>query len=242
MVTNSEFVDPLLSRSNMDVFWSRRAVVDALRKELVHFHGTCLDIGCGRMPYKSLVLTHPSCVTQYIGMDLHPELRQPAYAHLPTSDLEWDGQAIPLDANSVDCAIATEIFQYFHNIEILMQETLRVLRPHGLFFFTVPFLWPLHDSPYDQFRYTPFALDRLLQRSGFHNIRLHALGGWDASLAQMLALWVRRRPMNSQIRRILPFVTLPIVRILQATDMPKAVFADQQMLTGISGTAQKPLC
>ena len=53
-------------------------------------------------------------------------------------------------------------------------------------------LWPLHDVPYDECRYTPFAIKRHLRNAGFEQFRLKPLGGWDASLAQMIGLWILR--------------------------------------------------
>jgi hypothetical protein len=66
------------------------------------------------------------------------------------------------------------------------QEIARVLDRRGFLFLTVPFLWPLHHVPHDQHRITPFAMQRYLEENGFEEIRLQALGGWDAS---MLSCW-----------------------------------------------------
>ena len=41
--------------------------------------------------------------------------------------------------------------------------------------------------------HTSFALQRHLTNSGFTEIEIKVMGGWDAALAQMLGLWVGRR-------------------------------------------------
>lgn len=69
------------------------------------FSGTLLDVGCGRMPYKTLVLQSPSQVQKYIGLDLVNNYRQKL-------DLIWDGQTIPLDECSIDCAMLTEVLEH----------------------------------------------------------------------------------------------------------------------------------
>jgi SAM-dependent methyltransferase len=185
------------------------------------------------MPYKSLVLAPPSRAERYIGLDLKDNIYE-------KPDLEWDGRNIPLEDCVIDCALATEVFEHCEDPEILMRESLRVLKPGGLLFFTVPFLWPLHCVPHDEYRYTPFSLERHLRNSGFEEIRLKPLGGWDASLAQMIGLWVRRRPMSSRKRAILSRLSLPVVRFLAGRDQPPDEFGESSMITGISGTAMKP--
>jgi SAM-dependent methyltransferase len=174
-----------------------------------------------------------SAVEQYLALDI------PGCMYSSPS-LHWDGLTMPLATDSVDCAIATEVLEHCPTPLSVLDEVHRVLRPGGVFFFTVPFLWPLHDVPNDEFRFTPFALRRLLGKAGFSEIELGALGGWDASLAQMVGLWVRRSPMSSRKRAILSMIALPIVRCLLRRDRPPAQFEESSMITGLWGAATKP--
>jgi SAM-dependent methyltransferase len=228
-----EFLNPLSLPTTLDIFVARRGILEALRLELQKFNGTVLDVGCGYMPYKSLILAPPSRAESYIGLDLKDNIYQ-------RPDVEWDGHNMPFKNNSVDCALATEVFEHCPDPEIVMCEILRVLKPGGFLFFTVPFLWPLHCVPHDEYRYTPFALKRHLQNSGFEQITLNPLGGWDASLAQMLGLWALRRPMSSRKRAILSRLALPVIRFLVRRDCPPKEFNESCMITGLSGTATKP--
>jgi SAM-dependent methyltransferase len=230
-----QFLAPSCTPRNLDLFLVRSAILQALQETTRHFSGTLLDVGCGYMPYKSLVLAPLSRATRYLGLDLE----RSTYEAKP--DLCWDGDRIPLAENVVDCALATEVFEHCPSPELIMGETLRVLKPGGLLFFTVPFLWPLHDVPRDEYRYTPFALERHLRNSGFTQIKLKALGGWDASLAQTIGLWVIRRPMSSRKRAILSRLALPIIRYLARHDRLPGEFREGLMITGLSGTAIKPL-
>lgn len=227
-----DFLAPACSPKTVDIFHDRSAILRALRAELPLLHGTLLDIGCGYMPYKPLVLSPPSRVTRYIGLDFKQNPYQPP-------DLEWDGRRIPLTDQSVDCAMATEVFEHSPDPEGLMREACRVLKPGGLLFFTVPFLWPLHDVPYDEYRFTPFALRRHLDNAGFDQIQVKATGGWDASLAQMIGLWVRRRPMGRASRALLSRLAVPLVKYFIRRDRPPLTFDRNAMITGIGGTARK---
>ncbi len=229
----SEFIEVQCTAQFLDRFTVRNSIVRALEDALPLMNGTILDVGCGRMPYRELLLSAPSRATKYIGLDLARE----EYATTP--DLVWDGEHILLSDNAVECALATEVFEHCPEPERIMQEICRVLKPGGLLFFTTPFLWPLHEVPGDEWRYTPFSLTRLLRNSGFSQIRLKPLGGWDASLAQMLGLWTMRRPMSRRKRAIFARLAVPVVRYLYRRDQPMVNFRENSMITGLSGVALK---
>jgi SAM-dependent methyltransferase len=207
-----QFLAPSCTPMNLELFLVRSAILRALQDTAQYFSGTLLDVGCGHMLYKPLVLAPPSRKTRYVGLDLERS------TYGAKSDLLWDGNRIPLPENLVDYALATEVFEHCSSPEIIMGETLRVLKPGSLLFFTVPFLWPLHDVPHDGYCYTPYTLECHLRNSGFTQIKLKALGGWDASLAQTIGLWVIRRPMSSRKRTILSRLALPIIRYLARRD------------------------
>lgn len=243
MTPRDEYVSPLCSYRAIANFVPRRAILNALTAELSKFHGAVLDIGCGRSPFRPLLLAPPSRATKYLGLDLNINSRHPAYAQIEPPDLEWNGSTIPLDSATIDCAIATEVLHLCSRPEDVMRETLRVLKPGGLFFFTVPFLWAIHDAPSDQGRPTPFALERQLRSAGFEQVEMRAFGGWDASLAQMLGLWVGRRPMGRIKRRLLAILAMPVINYLLKKDeplLPPTDFEGTIMITGTVGTAIKP--
>ncbi|WP_197901560.1 class I SAM-dependent methyltransferase [Rhodocytophaga rosea] len=198
------------------------------------FSGTLLDIGCGQMPYRSLIMDQGK-VTKYIGLDLEAN----NLYNSSVADLLWDGNKIPLPDASIDCAMATEVFEHCPDLHIVLEEINRVLKPGGILFFTVPFLWPLHDVPYDEYRYTPFALNRCLQNAKFRNIQLKALGGWDASIAQMLGLWAKRRQMSAFKRKAVGVIAKPIIKYLIRKDIKPVEFTESTMITGIQGVAVK---
>lgn len=229
-----DYLNPVFTVTTLDTALVRRAILGALREVLPAFHGTVLDVGCGYSPYRSLVLAPPSRADRYIGLEL-------VGSKYGVHDLTWDGRHIDLPDESVDCALATEVLEHCEDPSPVLGETVRLLRPGGLVFLTVPFLWPLHETPNDEYRFTPFALDRALRTAGYTEIALKALGGWDASLAQLIGLWVRRRPMSPRRRQMLSRLALPVVRFLASRDSPPRAFSDNCMLTGLAGTARKPV-
>lgn len=223
--------------TKLDTYIAQRAILNAVERNRDLFHGIVLDVGCGCMPYKSIVASSGARVSIYIGLDLADGVYAKSFGR---PDLEWDGIRIPLEGASVDCAISTEVYIQCPDIDLVLAETARVLKPGGLLFFTVPFLWPVHNPPTDQYRFTPFALERHLGKAGFNNIEMQAFGGWDASLAQMIGLWAYRRPMGRIARAIALRVAKPIMRQLMKWDVaPRYPCDDSLMITGISGTARR---
>ena len=236
MATADPFLDMPLNLHTQDLYGVRTRIRRSLRANLPRFHGTFLDIGCGVQPYRPLITAEPSRVTQYLGMDLEQNAVQ-GY-HKVTPELVWDGRTIPLPDASVDCGMATEVLEHCPDPGAVLREAHRVLRPNGVLFISVPFLWPLHDVPYDEYRYTPFALERIARTAGFAQVELRPMGGWDASLAQMLGLWVIRRPMPAWKRGLLKRLTLPVVRqLLKHDHVPDP--RSGPMITGIAGIIVK---
>lgn len=230
------FTNIPFSTENLDRYYIRTSIFNALTSNLSKFRGEILDIGCGKMPYKEYILEN-SQVIKYVGLDIENALE---YDSDIKPDYSWNGVVMPFENDSFDCAFGTEVLEHCPVPEIVLKEVFRVLKPDGFFFFTVPFLWNLHEVPHDEYRYTPFSLQRHLENSGFSNIEIKALGGWHASMAQMLGLWVRRSPMNSKKRTILSFLLKPVIRVLIKKDSKMNTrFIEGQMITGLYGTAKK---
>lgn len=230
------FTNIPFTEENLDRYYIRTAIFNALKETLHKLKGNLLDIGCGKMPYKNYILEN-SKVTNYIGLDIESALE---YDAVIKPDYTWNGKTMPFESNSFECAFGTEVLEHCPEPEIVLKEVLRVLKPEGIFFFTVPFLWNLHEVPNDEYRYTPFSLERHLKNAGFKEIEIKATGGWHASMAQMLGLWVRRSPMSNYKRKWLSLLLKPIIRFLIKMDKTKQVtFKEGQMITGLYGTAKK---
>lgn len=235
-MSNDNFTDIPFNSENLDRFYIRTSILNAINSNISNFKGELLDVGCGKMPYRNHLFEH-STIQRYIGLDIHGALLYDAHTK---PDFTWDGKKMPFEDGSFDCAFATEVLEHCPDPEVVLKETFRVLKPNGIFFFTVPFLWNLHEVPHDEYRYTPFSLERHLSNSGFKDISISATGGWHASMAQMLGLWVRRSPIPKTTRKILSILIRPLVRYLASKDKPEnIVFKEGQMITGLYGTAIK---
>ena len=234
---DTNFINIQLTNETQDLYIARRNIFKSIESVVPNLKGRLLDVGCGKMPYREYILRH-SGVTEYIGLDIENAL---AYDNNVKPDVTWDGKDMPFPENNFDCIIGTELLEHCFNPDITIKEIYRVLKPQGIFFFTVPFIWNLHEVPYDAFRYTPFTLKKIFERTGFENISIKAHGGWHTSMAQMIGLWTNRSAMNSRKRVILSKLTKPVIKYLLKKDnkFGHEDFSEGMMVPSLFGTCQK---
>lgn len=214
----------------------RAAILESVKNETKTFYGQILDVGCGFMPYRKLIESNPQ-VEKYVGMDLE----KPTYYGHIEPDLRWNGEKIPLADNTVDCVMATEFLEHYAEPEKILKEIRRVLKPGGRFYATVPFIWNLHEIPYDEYRYTPYSLERHLVNAGYKDVEIKTLGGWNRAFAQMIGLWLNFSKMNCFTRIVLSYTLFPFYVWLIKTDEKPICFDgyENSMFSGLSVTAGK---
>jgi SAM-dependent methyltransferase len=84
--------------------------------------------------------------------------------------------------------------------DALWREMFRVLRPDGCVLLNVPFLYWLHETPHDYYRYTEHALRLFATRSGFTIEMLQPLGGSLEVFTDMACKHlVRLRPVGRPV-------------------------------------------
>jgi SAM-dependent methyltransferase len=138
----------------------RRLLYKSLKKNSSLLSGKILDFGCGSKPYQHLF----SNATEYIGVDYEIEGRT---ENLDKIDFFYDGKKIPFEDNSFDGILCTEVLEHVFNIDELLTELHRVLKPNGKAIITTPFMWEEHEMPYDFARYTSAAVKFLYEKHGF---------------------------------------------------------------------------
>lgn len=232
-VDSNRYFSKRLTMANVDCFVHQTGIVAALRRVIPQLRGRLLDVGCGNQPYREFLHTHAPDITEYVGLDIDGgRYEQP--------NVRWDGKTMPFHGGEFHCALLTEVLEHCPEPNQTLLELHRVLSPGAYVLATVPFIWPLHYIPHDEYRYTPFALRRLFDDSGFVDVEITAFGGWDAALAQMLGLWLRRRPMPKWKRSILGRCMRPLLSRLIKHDVAPKQFFESYMISGCSILARKP--
>lgn len=149
-------------------YWiCRRELALALEKLAPRLSGTVLDFGAGSQPYRPLL---KNC-SSYISL----EYDTPQNRERKVADIFYDGQSIPVEANSYDGILSTQTLEHVPNPDIIVAEWARVLKNGGMLLITMPFMWPEHEMPYDFQRYSSGGLRLLLEKSGFEIVEQHRL-------------------------------------------------------------------
>ena len=211
--SNTDFLNPKLSKRSIDTFWIRTQIKESLSKNLKSLNGKLLDVGAGDQPYRDFIISS-SNISEYCPLDLENNDRY------KKCENTWDGKIMPFRNDSFDSAIATEVLEHCPDPNKTISEIFRVLKPGGFFFFTVPFIWPLHLVPHDEFRYTPFSLRRILKEEGFFDIAVSSCGGWNATLAHFLGLWARRAGHSKIFKDSISLLLIPFYKFLLSRDKP----------------------
>src|SRR5665647_1043713 len=130
------FINISFTKDNLDRYVIRTSIINAINSSLPSFKGDLLDIGCGKMPYKNYLLKN-SAITNYVGLNIENALQ---YDAAVKPDFTWDGTSMPFGEAQFDTAFGTEVLEHCPRPEVILKEVNRVLKPGGVFFFTVPFL------------------------------------------------------------------------------------------------------
>ena len=169
------FGDALGSTPLHPQYFARRFASKVRRIAIERAKGIVADVGSGRAPYKAAIEAKSS-VTRYLTID-HPEATE-LYAKDYALDVAADiCEAIPLEDCSVDTVLLLMVLEHVPQPSAALSELHRILTPGGELILSTVMTHPVHDSPFDFYRYTRFGITRLLDTNGFELVEL----GWEGA-------------------------------------------------------------
>lgn len=163
---SARFIVPLLRDAIED------AIIDCTEESAPGVK--CLDIGCGLQPFRRKIV---GLGYEYRGMDVEQnsigsvDFLGHVDGLLPPELLSW----LP-----VDFALITEVMEHVADWDSAFYNLFRILKPGGRALLTCPFVYPLHEEPFDFWRPTKHALRFFAERHGLMVIEQRNIGGfWD---------------------------------------------------------------
>lgn len=146
--------------------------------------GTLVDLGCGRRPYEQVL---SSKVDRYFGVDLNRD-RYPD----GTIDVVSDLDALGVGTGKADTVLSNQALEHVPEPSQVISEVSRVLKPGGVAIITAPHIWGIHEEPHDYFRFTPFGLRHLAEKSGLQVERVEPMGGYWVTAAARFCYYIKR--------------------------------------------------
>jgi SAM-dependent methyltransferase len=150
--------------------------------------GRLLDFGCGSKPYRSLFET-----AEYIGLDFQGE----GHSHENEQiDVFYDGHNLPFPSEHFDSVFTSEVFEHVFNLDEIIPEIKRVMKPGGLILVTCPFTIAEHEQPNDYARYSSFALKHLFTKHDFEIIHYEKIGNEFETIMQLWIIYFYMRILS----------------------------------------------
>ncbi len=111
-------------------------------------------------------------------------------------DVVGDLHLLPFKDNLFDAIICIVVFEHLKNPFKAMKELSRVLKKGGKIFAVFPFMWEIHQRPYDFFRYSEYGFKSLAEYSNLSVIEIKELGCFFRVLHYMAASFIKESLKN----------------------------------------------
>jgi len=162
------------------MFSFRRHLLDSfLNNHKEYISGSVLDIGGKKENKRGSFVPPTENVKQWIYLNSNPD---------ESPDILASSENLPIENDSVDTVIFTEVLEYLEDPRESIREIYRVLRKEGVAIITTPFLHPIHgDYKFDKLRYTKSYLMDLFQEK-FSIIKIEPMGSVGSVIFDILRI------------------------------------------------------
>jgi SAM-dependent methyltransferase len=155
-------------------FITNRLIEISVRRFAHELQGRVIDVGCGTKPYRPY-FNH---ATAYTSCDVEATRCQ--------VDLICAADRIPVEAETFDSILCTEVLEHVPDPLSVMREFHRILVHGGRVLITVPMFWPAHEQPWDFRRFPGHGILHLASASKFQVDHLAPRGGKVAMVGQVV--------------------------------------------------------
>lgn len=138
-----------------------------------------LDVGCGQKPYYPFFAPYAS---EYVGID--------AVAN-PMAELYGEVEALPVDDESFDVVLCTQVLEHANDPARAVGELRRVTRIGGRVLASTHGVQVYHPSPADYWRWTHTGLERLFELNGeWSSVEVSPASGTAACVGMVASIYL----------------------------------------------------
>ncbi len=109
-----------------------------------------------------------------------------------------------IKSKSIDLVFCMEVLEHVKNPFKAVSELKRVLKKGGIIIASTPFVFPIHDEPYDFFRYTRYGILEL-----FKDFKLIELKERNSYLETIYVLFLRTMSIGNIKQRLIGVLLFP---------------------------------
>lgn len=154
------------------------------------------------------------------------------------ADVIFDAESPwPVEPGSFDAVLFINVLEHLFNYRAALSEAEKALVPEGTIVAVIPFMFNVHGSPNDYYRYTRSALERIFEEAGFNKVYIEELGtgafsviyhcligfarwNWIARPAMLLAMGIDRTLGKIYPGNMLSSAYFPLGYYVRAQKLP----------------------
>jgi SAM-dependent methyltransferase len=178
-------------------FFIIKRIIWDLFKDKFKSSDLVLDIGCGKKPYY-----HKNIKAKVVCTDLQ---------HTEKTHFVCDAMSLPLKKSKFDGVICVNSLYHYNDPFRAVKNISTVLKKKGKFILLTPFIYPIHDAPYDKYRFTEYGIIEILKNE-FIVTEIKTIGGIFNIPAVFFHSVVKGLPLmvKKDLRKIIRFFSIII--------------------------------
>ena len=168
-----------------------------------------LDYGAGNSPYRKYV----KC-DEYITLDIAQNKKKNVNIIIKSNS------KIPIKKNYFDFILLIDVISHIYDFDSVLKECHRVLKKKGKILIFTPFIYRENETPNDYWRFTSFAIKKIISKHKYKNIKIKKIGNANFTIYSinqekniMNKEIINSHFINRVIKKIINYILLPFYNI-----------------------------
>ncbi len=172
-----------------------------------YINGNLLDMGCGNVPLYGFYKDHINSVT---CIDWENSAHQQIHVDV-FCDLNMD---IPFKDEKFDSIICSDVLEHLQDAAKAISEMHRILKKDGVALINIPFMYGLHEEPYDFARYTKHQIKNFSDVNGLTILKCCPYGSVIDMFEHSSIRLIKLLPLGSTLARIFVTLLMPSINFI----------------------------